>query len=206
MTKTLDEGVIKFKYNLKLSKPLETNEYIDLEKWRVILFKMGLIGEYPVEKVGYGNLSKKVDPKSDQFVITGTQTGKFPNLSGGQYTHILKCNLKKMSVEAKGPIAPSSETLTHHAIYSSCSQINSIFHIHDPILWNYMIKHDMDATSEKVSYGTESMGEEASKCIGEKTSGIFVMKGHQDGIIAYGSSCEEAGKIILEIFKKSRNQ
>lgn len=206
MTKTLDEGVIKFKYTLKLSKPLETDEYIDLEKWRVILFKMGLIGEYPVEKVGYGNLSKKINSESQEFVITGTQTGKLPNLTGSHYTHIFKCNLKNMTVDAKGPIAPSSETLTHHAIYSACEQINSIFHIHDPMLWAYMIKEDMESTSEKVSYGTEEMGMEASRCIGDKKSGVFVMKGHQDGVIAYGSNSEEAGKIILEIYKKSRNQ
>jgi ribulose-5-phosphate 4-epimerase/fuculose-1-phosphate aldolase len=206
MTKTLDEGVIKFNYNLKLSKPLESSEYIDLEKWRVIFFKMKLIGEYQKEKVGYGNLSKKINPQSDQFIITGTQTGKYPNLTGSQYTQILKCNLKKMSVEVKGPIAPSSETLTHHAIYSTSNQINAIFHIHDSILWKYMIKEEMEATSTNVSYGTEKMGEEALKCIANKNSGIFVMKGHQDGVIAYGSSCEQAGKIILEIFKKSRNQ
>jgi hypothetical protein len=30
------------------------------------------------------------------------------------------------------------------------------------------------------------------------------MAGHQDGIIAYGSSTEEAGKIILETLKESK--
>ncbi len=206
MTKTLDEGVIKFKYNLKLSKALESAHYIELEKWRVILFKMNLIGEYPIEKVGYGNLSYRNKVLTTEFTITGTQTGKHANLNGSHYTKITKCNLKKSTVEANGPIAPSSETLTHYAIYSSNSQINAIFHVHDKILWDYMISNNLESTSEAVSYGTEQMAKEASDCIDNKSSGIFVMKGHQDGIIAYGNSIEEAGKMILGFFKKSRNQ
>lgn len=203
MTKMLDEGVIKFKYNLKLGAPIEKDSYIELEKWRVILFKMGLIGEYPIEKVGYGNLSKKLNT-ANQFVITGTQTGRFAHLTGMHYTKVTKCDLKKMSVEAMGPIAPSSESLTHFAIYSTCNQINTIFHIHNESLWNYMIENDLDATGENVSYGTQEMADAVKDCIGSKTSGVLVMKGHQDGIISYGTSAEEAGKIILETIKQSK--
>lgn len=203
MTKTLDEGVIKFKYNLKLGSSIEQQLYIELEKWRVLLFKMGLIGEYPIEKVGYGNLSKKVDA-SNRFIITGTQTGRLSQLTGSHYTKVTKCDLHKMTVEATGPIAPSSESLTHYAIYSSCNQISTIFHIHNTALWNYMIQHDLEATEKNIGYGTFEMAEAAKKCIGNKTSGVFVMKGHQDGIISYGSSSEEAGKQILELIKQSK--
>lgn len=204
MTKKLDEGVIKFKFTLKRAAPMDESSYIELEKWRVILFKMGLIGEYPEEQVGYGNLSRKITGTDIQFIITGTQTGKYPNLNGLHYTKVLKCNLQKMSVEAAGPIAPSSESLTHFAIYSSCPHVSAIFHVHSPSLWQYMIDQGMDATSESVSYGTQEMADEAKKCIGNKKSGVFVMKGHQDGIISYGNSIEEAGKIILDTFKQSR--
>lgn len=204
MTKVLDEGVIKFKFTLKRSAPMEESLYLDLEKWRVILFKMGLIGEYQEEQVGYGNLSRKIVGSDDQFIITGTQTGKYPNLNGLQYTKVTKCNLSKMSVEASGPTAPSSESLTHFAIYSSCPHVNAIFHVHSSVLWKYMIDNNLDSTSENVSYGTQEMAQEAKLCIGNKKSGIFVMKGHQDGIISYGSSAEEAGKIILDTVKQSR--
>lgn len=198
------EGVIKFKYNLKKASALDEKLYIDIEKWRAILFKMGLIGEYPIEKVGYGNLSKKIDGPDHQFIITGTQTGKYPHLDGTQYTKILKCNLAKMSLDALGPIAPSSESLTHFAIYSTCPQIKFIFHIHSESLWKYMLANSYDQTSEAVDYGTQEMANEAKACIGNKKSGIFVMAGHQDGIIAYGANAEEAGKIILDTLKESR--
>lgn len=204
MTKKLDEGVIKFKFTLKKAPPLDEGSYIELEKWRVILFKMKLIGEYPTERIGYGNLSRKISGTDNEFIITGTQTGKFSNLNGLQYTRVIKCNLAKMNVEAAGPTAPSSESLTHYAIYNACPHINAIFHVHSKELWQFMIDKGMDATSESISYGTNEMAAEAKKCIGSKKSGVFVMKGHQDGVISYGTSIEEAGKIILDTFKQSR--
>ena len=81
-----DDGVIKFKFNLKLTKALNEELYIQLEKWRVIFHKMGLIGEYPTNKVGYGNLSKREVSGSDAFIITGTQTGKYANRNGSYYS------------------------------------------------------------------------------------------------------------------------
>jgi hypothetical protein len=198
------EGVIKFKFNLKITKPIEECLYLKLEKWRALLFKMNLIGEYPIEKVGYGNLSMKISNTLNEFIITGTQTGKYPHLDGSQYTRIIKCDLKKMTIDALGPIAPSSETITHHAIYNNCPQIKVVFHVHHKELWKYMLNNDFDKTPKNVDYGTQEMAEAAKSCIGKKNSGIFVMAGHDEGIVSYGSTVEEAGKIILDTLKKSR--
>jgi hypothetical protein len=46
------------------------------------------------------------------------------------------------------------------------------------------------------------MAQAASDLLFNKTSGIFVMKGHDDGIISYGTSAEEAGRIILDLYRK----
>lgn len=203
--KQFDEGVIKFQYTLKKSAALKEPDYIELEKWRTILFRMGLIGEYKIEKVGFGNLSKRVS-QNHQFVITGTQTGKYPNLNGSQYTKIVKCNLDKMTVEATGPIAPSSESLTHYAIYEQAPQINFVFHVHHTELWNYMIDNDMDSTPEHIDYGTKEMATFTSSLISGKKYGIFVMKGHQDGVISYAQSAEDAGKILLDTLKLAKKE
>ena len=202
--KQINEGVIKFKYSLKKSGPLADEEYIEIEKWRSIFYRMNFIGEYPTEKVGFGNLSKRCVIGKDQFIITGTQTGKFPQLDGSQYTKIIKCNQDKMSVEALGPMAPSSEALTHYAIYNTSQHINYVFHVHHTELWEYMLAKKMDSTPEHVDYGTKEMAEYTSKLIGVKESGIFAMAGHQDGIISYGKTAQEAGKILLDTFKESR--
>lgn len=204
MGQTPSEGVIKFKFNLKMAPPLEENLYIDIEKWRAILFKMNLIGEYPTEKVGFGNLSKLIDTKTGEFIITGTQTGKYPNLNGSQYTRVTKCNLDKMSIDAIGPIAPSSESITHHAIYGQCPQVKVVFHVHHADLWNYMINNQYDNTPADIDYGTREMAKAVQQAIQDKSTGILVMAGHQDGIIAYGPTVEEAGKIILDTLKESK--
>lgn len=204
MGSTPSEGVIKFKYSLKKSLPLQEETYIELEKWRAIFFKMNLIGEYKSEKVGYGNISKRLRKTGDEFVISGTQTGKLPHLDGMGYTKIIKCDLKKMNLEALGPIAPSSESLTHFAVYHTCPQVSFVFHVHHKGMWDFMLKNNFDATPSNIDYGTQEMATEVKKLIGQKSSGIIAMAGHQDGIISYGATAEEAGKIILETMKESR--
>lgn len=200
--KVRDEGVIKFNCTLKMSGPIEEAQFLSLEKWRTILYKISLIGEYKEEELGYGNLSKRV--AKDEFIITGTQTGKLPNLNGMQYTRVVKCDLNRMKVEAVGPINPSSESLTHYAIYSQCPQIQFIFHVHHKGLWEYMLNNDFDATKADVNYGTQEMAQEAIRCIGNKNSGIFAMTGHEDGVISYGQTSEDAGKILLDTLKRSK--
>lgn len=199
-----DDGVIKFKFNLKLTKALNEELYIQLEKWRVIFHKMGLIGEYPTNKVGYGNLSKREVSGSDAFIITGTQTGKYANLNGSYYTKITKCDLQKMSLEAHGPIAPSSESLTHYGIYKNFSHINFVFHVHHEKLWKYMLANEYDRTPQDTPYGTQEMANQVKICIGHKEQGILAMAGHTDGVISYGKNAEQAGQILLETLKKTR--
>tara|TARA_B100001971_G_scaffold215193_1_gene259974 strand:- start:60585 stop:61196 length:612 start_codon:yes stop_codon:yes gene_type:complete len=199
-----DEGVIKFKCTLKKTGALDESLFLNIEKWRTILYKISLIGEYKKEGLGYGNLSRRV--AQDEFVITGTQTGKYPNLTGHQYTRVVKCNLATMKVEATGPTNPSSESLTHYAIYSQCPQIQFVFHVHHKGLWEFMLNNGYDQTADNIDYGTQEMANEAIRCIGNKKFGIFAMKGHEDGVISYAQTSEDAGKILLETLKQSKSQ
>ena len=50
------------------------------------------------------------------------------------------------------------------------------------------------------------MANEAIRCIGKKNCGIFAMKGHEDGVIAYAQTAEDAGKILLDTLKQSKTQ
>ncbi len=198
------DGVIKFKFQLKMSSKLDEKLYIEIEKWRAILFKMNLIGEYPTEQIGYGNLSRRIESQN-QFIITGTQTGKYAHLTGSHYTKVTKCDLNKMSVEAIGPIAPSSESLTHFAIYQNCPHIHYVFHVHHPQLWSFMLDNGFESTPSETRYGTQDMAKAAQTIIGSHKFGIFAMAGHEDGVIAYGSSAQEAGRAILDTMKLSKN-
>ncbi len=197
----IDDGVTKFKVTLKFSTAPSTAEVVGLEKWRAILWRLGLIGEYPNEKIGYGNLSQRLTAPKNAFVITGTQTGERPHLKREHYTRVLACDLTRNSVEAQGPIAPSSESLTHFAIYESQPQIQAVFHVHHPELWARLIEENAPAIPEGVPYGTREMAEAAARII-QSDEGLFVMKGHQDGIIAYGPTPEVAGKALLRLYRR----
>ena len=203
MNAPLNEGVIKYdlrEYNY--CPPFVDSFYRELERWREKLFEMKLIGEYEDLQVGYGNLSFKKTHTS--FLISGTQTGKLPKLNGSHYCLIEDCDLINNKIKCRGPIKPSSEALTHDAIYRSGSWIEYVFHVHDPIMWNFMIKQNYSSTPEGVDYGTVEMANGARSCIGQKKSGIFVMKGHQDGIISWGTTGEEAFEPIWEVYNLSR--
>jgi len=195
-----DEGVIKFKLTLKRAPAPEMNQVIALEKWRALFFKLGLIGEYPIEKVGFGNLSSRLPKKS--FIITGSQTGHLAHLQAHHYTKVIECDLKKGSVTAEGLIPPSSESLTHYGIYEANPAIQYVFHVHHKDLWEMLKNGPFDFIDEDIPYGTQEMAQAASDLLFNKTSGIFVMKGHDDGIISYGTSAEEAGRIILDLYRK----
>lgn len=203
MNNKRDEGVIKYKCLLKFAPPPSFENYNELENWRSILFKLKFIGEYQPEGLGYGNLSKRL--KEDEFIITGTQTGKLQRLTSEYYTHVKQCNLEKMSVSAVGKIKPSSESLTHYAIYKEHPNLKFIFHIHDKSLWDFMLKNGYSSTPENVDYGTQEMANSVKDCIKNQDSGIFAMAGHEDGIIAYGTNASDTGNQILNILKKSKS-
>lgn len=204
MSSASSSDVIKFRFNLKMSSPINEEHFLPIEKWRIIFHKMGLIGEYKTTKVGFGNLSKRLVQGDNQFIITGTQTGRYPNLSGMQYSKVTNCNLNKLIIEAMGPIAPSSGSLTHFAIYTQNSNINFIYHVHHINLWNFMLKNDFAATPEDVDHRSQDMLEASHKCIKDKDNGIFAVGSQEGSIIAFGKNAEDAGKIILSTLKASR--
>jgi len=197
----LDEGVIKYNNSsFSLEPPLKAHQIEDLESWREKLFTRNLIGEYPTEKVGFGNLSCRMK-NGNHFIITGTQTGKHPKLLPEHYTTVTEVNLGKKSVTAKGPIQASSEALTHAAIYQCGPEILAVFHIHSKAIWEGMIKDQLPSTQKSTPYGTLEMAVEVQSLVGSQKSGVIVMKGHQDGVIAYGSSLNITGNLILNLFE-----
>jgi len=205
----IDDGVIKYdRSQFERSNPLEDDEIRDLEKWRKTLYNLKLIGEYLPERIGYGNLSQKADykhkysTKKPQFLITGTQTGSLEKLEGSHYTRVLDYNFDRWSVNVQGPVEASSEALTHAAIYQANPSITCVFHIHDKNIWRAMIDHDYSYTPSDIPYGTKEMADSVIDCVGESTKGLIVMKGHEDGVIAYGTSLDESGKLLLGVYDK----
>lgn len=200
MNSTRDEGVIKFQLKLKNAPPPIKKLTMILEKWRTDFYERGLIGEYPNENIGYGNLSSRNAGKT--FIITGSQTGHLAHLEAHHYTKVIDCDLKSGLVTAEGLVPPSSESLTHYGIYEANSAIQYVFHVHHPLLWKELHDPQYDYISENIPYGTQAMANAASKLLKNKTCGVFVMKGHEDGIISYGTTADEAGENLIALYRK----
>ena len=184
------DGVIKYSINHISDEAPEFKEYKSLESLRLRLFTLGLIGVQ--DGIGYGNISsRKKDTNS--FFITATQTGELTNLEREHYTYISHYDFTKFSVTSQGKHQPSSEALSHAMIYEISSEINAVIHIHSKALWEFMKKNGSLHTSAE--YGTVAMVEEIASLYEGKNpfeDNIFVMKGHEDGVIAFGKSIEDA--------------
>ena len=207
--KVIDDGVIKYnRSNFTHCGPIDLVEYSALEYWRKKLFKVNLIGEYPEQQIGFGNLSERKNyinlfkSSFPQFLITGSQTGKFPDLDGKFYTRVLNYDIKNLNIKVMGPVEASSEALTHAAIYSHNLNIKAIFHIHSNKIWKGMIQDHYDFTAIDIPYGTVEMADATQRCIKNQNSGIFCMHGHEDGVVAFGRNLEEVGELIFNIYHK----
>lgn len=195
-----ENGYIKFNCNWIKSGPLSETEIKGLNRWRTRLYNLKLIGAYE-NGIGYGNISLRIDD-SNQFIVTGSNTGQFALLDGSHYTRVLSYDVATNSLTCEGLIKASSESLTHAAIYTANSRVKGVIHVHCLSLWQKLIDK-APTTSKDVEYGTPEMAAEMMRLLSElpvKDQGIMVMGGHEEGIISYGTTLDEAGRVLLQHF------
>lgn len=193
------EGYIKFHCNWG-KMHLEKNELTDeLIKYRQELYRRKLLGVLK-NGIGYGNVSLRI-PGTNNFIITGSATGKYPILNADHISLVTNFNIPKNYLECCGKVKASSESLTHAAIYSSPFNINAVVHTHHKALWN-KYSGEFPTTVKNVAYGTPDMAAEIIRIImkpGRKES-VIIMGGHEDGIITFGknllSACAELFNLV----------
>ena len=196
------DGVIKYHIEHQDVAAPAFSGFEGLEALRTRLFALGLIGE-TADGIGYGNLSLR-QPESNQFFITATQTGKQANLGANEYTFIENYDFDSFTVFSKGALKPSSEALSHAMIYEIDANINAVIHIHSQALWSHMQAHQYLATHAE--YGTTQMAHEIAslyETINPFTNNAFVMKGHEDGIMTFGKTIEEAELSLYNIIQEN---
>jgi ribulose-5-phosphate 4-epimerase/fuculose-1-phosphate aldolase len=205
-----DEGVIKYRAEHR-HQPLDRHRFGELActltAWREILAGTGLVGQEPGRYggFGYGNISGRVGPPSAargrrSFLITGTQTSGRRCISLADFCVVERYDEARNRVESHGPVLPSSESMTHGAVYDLGSQIRFVFHGHSPTIWRRADLLRIPTTSPRVPYGTPEMAAEVrrlyrSSALPERQ--ILAMGGHEDGIIVFGRTAEEAGQVLL---------
>jgi L-ribulose-5-phosphate 4-epimerase len=211
MTGTPAEGVTRFEVEHE-TRPLDERVYGEtarvLAAWREVLARLGLIGRDPerYEGLGYGNVSARVGPFGDigrgqrRFLVTGTQTGGRRNVTLADFCLVERYDLVRNRVRSVGAVAPSSESLTHGALYDIVPTARVVLHGHAPEIWRHARGLSLPVTHASVANGTPEMALEVQRLYRESTlsgTGILAMGGHEDGIIAFGSNAGEAGETLV---------
>ena len=197
---SIDEGYIKFESDWTPGPAANSNLTALLDRWRRPLFEAGLIGHYEELGIGFGNLSVRTGA-GREFVISGTQTGHVAQTSGQHYARVTDYDIDANRVCSTGPVEASSESLTHAAIYELDPAITAVVHVHNEALWQ-SLRGRLPTTADGISYGTPEMAREFARLYRDTefaSGGVAVMAGHEEGIIAFGHSLEEAARRILAL-------
>ncbi len=190
------EGVIKFSYEFEKREKVPKASW-DLQVWRDLFVGYALIGQLPDRYggFGFGNLSCRV---GEAFSITASQTGGLKRPAAIDYALVHDWSLARNHLSASGVKEPSSESLTHAAIYESCPSVAFVFHVHSPMIWHARQQLGLPETSAEIPYGTVLMAQTLKSLARDLgPDGIIAMAGHEDGIIAWSTTAMGAGALIF---------
>lgn len=158
-----------------------------LDALRTRLHDLGLVGALP-DGVGFGNLSLRRGA-GDEFIITGSGTGGKRELGPAGYTRVTALDIDANRVACTGPVRASAETMSHGAIYRANTAVRCVVHVHHRALWRTGLAAGWPATPPEAEYGTPAMAHALHALAARRpdaSSGLIVMSGHEDGLIAYG--------------------
>ncbi|QXP84684.1 class II aldolase/adducin family protein [Methylococcus sp. Mc7] len=193
------EGVTKYRLIFTPASPPSTDQIRELNAWRSIIRMLGLNGRDPERYGGlaYGNVSLRLPGGGIRFLISGTQTGGRIHLTSGDYCEVHGFDLEANQLEASGPVPPSSEALTHAAVYRAQPAWRCVMHAHSPEIWRHAGRLGLPATPPEIDYGTPEMALAVEAIAAGPGVPLIAMLGHADGIIAYGRTVEATARILI---------
>jgi ribulose-5-phosphate 4-epimerase/fuculose-1-phosphate aldolase len=192
-----EKGIIKFECIHQFTELYKSIELDKLIEHRNLACQKGYIGVYP-NGIGFGNISTR---KNNEFLISGSATGMITKASEKHFSLVTKWDANNNKLWCNGPVKASSESLTHAVIYDRLPMVNAILHIHSNELWKKYY-HLLPSTSAEIEYGTPEMPkavENLMKSKNFKDKGVFLMKGHQDGIVTFANTIKKTLSLISEL-------
>jgi ribulose-5-phosphate 4-epimerase/fuculose-1-phosphate aldolase len=174
----------------------------ELNAYRRELLDRRLIGVDP-NGIGFGNLSVRVGATKN-FYITGSATGGIQELTLAHCAKVVAWDFERNQVRYEGSAIPSSESLTHAAIYESDATAGAVVHSHCSKLWAALL-NQVPTTSKVADYGTPEMANEIMQLFtrtNARSRKIVVMAGHEGGILTFGKDLEEAFAVLMRERKK----
>ena len=189
-----EKGVIKFKCFHQFEKLDKSKQLTELIKYRNLVCQKEYIGVYP-NGIAYGNISMRT---ANNFLVSGSATGMIKNAGDEHFSLVTRWKVENNQLWCKGPVKASSESLTHAVIYETLPNVNAILHIHSNELWKKYY-HQLPSTSKNIAYGTPEMAQSVIELLQSKSlnnQGVFLMQGHQDGIVAFANSFKKVIDIV----------
>lgn len=196
------EGRIKFRLHWSRDEP--PSGIRKLVYWRNRLHRAGLIGAYP-DGVGYGNVSVRAN---GGFIISGTATGVNPVTSAADFTRVTDYSIEACAVHCRGPVAASSESLTHAAVYEASPAVMAVVHAHHRGIWGSLMGK-AHTTALEIPCGSTGMTLEITRLFEDtdvETDKFFIMGGHEEGLVAFGGSLRAASLILLGLLRHCQSE
>jgi len=188
---------IKFTCEQAATEIAPFDRLAELNAYRRKLLQLRLIG-VDANGIGFGNLSIR-DGTTNNFYITGSATGGKPELTLADCTRVVAYDFDKNWLRYEGSAIPSSESLTHSAVYKSDPKAGAVIHCHDSKLWAALL-NQAPTSSKAVDYGTPEMASEVTRLFNVtdvQSRKFLVMAGHEGGIVAFGKDLEEAFAVLM---------
>lgn len=194
------EGVIRFRLDFRSGPAPDPGPLEPLFAWREVFVGRGWLGQDPARYggLGFGNVSRRDPADPEAFLISATQTGHLPWPDARGYSRVTAHDVNENRIVAEGPAPPSSEALTHAAVYGICPTVGFVFHVHAPELWRAAPAQGVPCVPEDVAYGTPAMARAVGRLAGAGAP-VLAMLGHRDGMVAVGATAREAGVALLEL-------
>jgi ribulose-5-phosphate 4-epimerase/fuculose-1-phosphate aldolase len=93
--------------------------------------------------------------------------------------------------------------MTHGAVYLATAGVNCVIHVHSKAVFDGMIRGNYPATAGDAAFGTPELAFEIGERVKELgEEGQIVMKGHDEGVLAYGTDIKSTLNLILELYNK----
>jgi len=199
-----DDGVVKYQCRWEEASVDPRVDFSELIACRQRALAAGWMG-LGSDDIGFGNLSQRIGGRT---WISGTQTGHLDTLGPEHFCEIIEVDIAANRLACRGPVAASSESLSHLAIYQISERlgvdVQAVIHAHDARRWakGIAIGDPSEVTDAKAAYGTPAMGYELQRvweASRKPEQGPIVMGGHEEGLIGFGPTLQAAFDALLRL-------
>ena len=193
-----EKGYVQFRCEWERAAPPAGPLVAELVECRNRLRGLGLIGVYP-DGIGFGNVSGRL---GGGFIISGTATGHLPLAGPEHFTDVVSSDDAANALGCRGPVAASSESLSHAAVYAVERAAGVVIHVHHLGLWE-QLRDTIPTTDPQAEAGTPAMADAIAAVLRTGVpEGVFVMGGHREGLMAFGHTTTEACERLLVVWNR----